>query len=80
MKMNGSKKFNLTDYTELVDLSDYEMTTRQAIMAKCKECCGFSTYEAMRCNCKTCALHRFFVRYTKKSTTRAKYMESIEDE
>lgn len=36
MKIKGSKKFNLRDYNELVDLSDYEMTIKQAVMAKCK--------------------------------------------
>ena len=28
MKIKGSKKFNLRDYNELVDLSDYEMTIK----------------------------------------------------
>lgn len=74
------KKFYLSDYNDLVDLSEYVMTPRQAILAKCKECCGFSSMEAHRCNIKTCALHNLLVRFTKKSVTRAKYLESIEDE
>ena len=28
MKIKGSKKFKLSDYNELVDLSDYEMSTK----------------------------------------------------
>ena len=74
------KKFYLSDYNELEDMSEYVMTPRQAILAKCKECCGFSSMEAHRCNIKTCALHNLLVRFTKKSVTRAKYLESIENE
>lgn len=74
------KKFNRLKYNSLEDMSEYSLTPRQAILAKCKECCGFSMYEACKCDIKTCALHNLLVRYTKKSTTRAKYLESIEDE
>ena len=66
------KKFKISEYTELKDLKDYEMTPRQAIIAKCKECCGFSMHEAFLCNCTTCALHSLFERYTKNSLTQKK--------
>ena len=72
MKFNGSKKFKLSDYNELVDLSDYEMTIKQAVMAKCKECCGFSSKEAILCNAKDCALHKLYQRYVRKSVTKIK--------
>ena len=72
MKFNGSKKFNLGDYNELVDFSDYEMSTKQAIMAKCKEWCGFSSHEAILCNAKDCALHKIYQHYVRNSKTKIK--------
>ena len=72
MKIKGSKKFNLRDYNELVDLSDYEMTIKQAVMAKCKECCGFSSKEAILKKKKNCALHKLYQRYVRKSITKIK--------
>ena len=72
MKFNGSKKFKLSDYNELVDLSDYEMSTKQAIMAKCKECSGFSSKEAILCNAKDCALHKIYQHYVRNSKTKIK--------
>lgn len=72
MKIKGNKKFNLRDYNELIDLSDYEMTIKQAVMAKCKECCGFSSKEAILCNAKDCALHKLYQRYVRKSVTKIK--------
>ena len=72
MKIKGSKKFNLRDYNELVDLSDYKMSIRQIIMAKCKECCGFSSKEAILCNAKDCALHKLYQRYVRNSVTKIK--------
>lgn len=54
------KEFSLKDYKELVDFRDYEKIGRkQAIQAKCKECCGFSSYEAHQCKVYTCALWPF---------------------
>lgn len=72
MKFNGSKKFKLSDYNELVDLTDYEMSTKQAIMAKCKECSGFSSKEAILCNAKDCALHKIYQYYVRNSKTKIK--------
>lgn len=46
------KKFLISEYNDLKDLSDYKMTPKQAIIAKCKECCGFSMHEAILCNAK----------------------------
>lgn len=66
------KKFLISEYKDLKDLSDYEMTPKQAIIANRKECCGFSMHEAILCNAKTCALHNLLVRYTKNNRTRKK--------
>lgn len=63
------KKFLISEYN---DLSDYEMTPKQAIIAKCKECCCFSMHEAILCNAKNCALHNLLVRYTKNNRTQKK--------
>ena len=71
------KKFNRLKYNSLEDMSEYSLTPRQAILAKCKECCGFSMYEACNCDIKTCALHNLLVRYTKKSLTRMKHEQDI---
>ncbi len=67
MNFKGTKKFKLSEYNELIDLSDYEMNTHQAIMTKCKECSGFSSHEAVLCNCKTCALHKIYQHYVRNS-------------
>ena len=48
------------------------MTIKQAVMAKCKECCGFSSKEAILCNAKDCALHKLYQRYVRKSVTKIK--------
>lgn len=65
-KNNGTKKFSMNDYKDLVDLSDYDMTTKQCIMAKCKECSGFSSHEARLCNNKSCALYKPYSFYIKR--------------
>lgn len=74
------KKFFISEYNEQKDLSDYEMTPRQAIMAKCKECCGFSMHEALLCQCTHCPLHGLFVRFTKNSRTRKKAQDKANDQ
>lgn len=66
------KKFFISEYNELEDLSDYEMTPKQAIIAKCKQCSCFNMQKAILCNVKNCALHNLLVRYTKTSRTRKK--------
>ena len=74
------KKFLLSEYDELKDLSDYQMCQKQAIMAKCKECCGFSMHEALLCDKVDCALHSLFCRYTKNSRTRKKAQDNANDQ
>ena len=58
---NSNKLDNITlrDYNELIDLSSYKLTPLQAIKLKCKECCGFNSFEVKQCNITTCALHQF---------------------
>lgn len=57
------KKFLISDYNQLCDMTQYELTYSSAVRAKCKECCGFSTKEAMKCDCKTCALYPAKMRF-----------------
>lgn len=64
-KLEGNKKFTVMDYNEIHDMSDYEMNTKQAIIAKCKECSGFQIHEARKCSDKTCVLNRFLKYYLK---------------
>ena len=74
------KKFLISEYNEQKDLSDYEMTPRQAIMAKCKECCCWSMHEALLCQCTHCPLHGLFVRFTKNSRTRQKMQDNTNNQ
>ena len=70
----------MSEYTEQKDLSDYFLTPRQAIMAKCKECCCWSMHEALLCQCKQCPLHSLFVRFTKNSRTRKKAQDKANNQ
>lgn len=57
------KEFNLNDYNSVRDLSNVELGPRQAILAFCKECCGFNNNEARLCPSKTCPLWRLSRKY-----------------
>ena len=74
------KKFLISEYNEQKDLSDYEMTPRQAIIAFCKQCCGWQMKLALLCQCKHCPLHSLFCRYTKNSRTRKKAHDKANDQ
>lgn len=55
-------KFNIVEFKSPTDFSNIELTPMQAIRAYCKECCGYSMYEAKRCEIKTCPLNKFITR------------------
>lgn len=74
------KKFLISEYNEQKDLSDYEMTPKQAIMAFCKMCCGWQMKEALLCQCTHCPLHGLFVRFTKNSRTRKKAQDNANNQ
>lgn len=74
------KKFKISEYTDQKDLSDYSLTPKQAIMAFCKQCCGWQMKEALLCQCKHCPLHSLFVRYTKNSRTRKKAQDNANNQ
>lgn len=63
------EKFDLGKYNNYVeDFTKYDkLTPKKAIMAKCKECCGYSVKEAKLCESKSCPLFMFNVRFYKKT-------------
>ena len=74
------KRFFIRDYNEQTDLYDYEMKPKQAILAKCKECCGFSMKEAILCQCTQCPLHGVFKKFTKHSLIRQKMQDNTNNQ
>ena len=57
------REFNINEYNSIRDLSKVELGPRQAILAYCKECCGFNYKEALACPSKTCPLWRISRKY-----------------
>lgn len=51
--------FKLYDYNDITDFSNIELTAKEAILAKCYDCCCFDGVEVKECNIKTCPLHQF---------------------
>lgn len=62
------KKFRISEYVKLEDMTGYELTPKWAILAKCKECSGFYPNEARLCTCRTCALYPLKEKYYKNPT------------
>lgn len=73
-------KITLRDYNSLVDLSRANLTPRQAILFKCRECCGFEWGEARACDSKTCALWQISRRYMNKQARTIKPMTEEQKE
>ena len=65
-------KITYRDYNKLVDLSKANLTPRQAILLKCKECSAFQDGEVRYCNCKTCALWEISRKYLSKTSRQKK--------
>lgn len=59
------KKFNLMDYNSDRDLSEYNLTAKQAILAYCKQCCCFQPSEVRLCPSKDCPLWKISRQYLK---------------
>jgi len=53
------RNFKLYDYNQLMDFTDIEMTAKEAICAKCHECCCFQATEVKKCKQTDCALFKF---------------------
>lgn len=59
------ENFKITDYNDVMDFSDIKLTPLKAIKLKCKECCGYNSREAKKCNIKTCPLNQFITKRNK---------------
>jgi len=54
------KKFNLSEFKNMVDFNDYEpLTPMMAIKAKCKECYCWDNTEMKKCDTYSCPLNQF---------------------
>ena len=57
-----------SEYNGLCDLSSANLTPKQAILMKCKECCAFQNNEVRLCNSKDCALWEISRKYLTHSS------------
>lgn len=54
------KKFKKQDYRDVTDFTKYEpLSVKEAIWAKCMDCCCYQFSEVKLCNVTTCPLHQF---------------------
>lgn len=51
--------FKLSEYNDRQDFSQVEITPKEAILAKCYECCCWDGSEVLACNIKHCPLWLF---------------------
>ena len=51
--------FKLKDYVDRVDFTEIELTMKQAILAKCLDCCCYEKSEVKTCTIKYCPLMKF---------------------
>ena len=56
-KMIKNHTFKLRNYTNRTDFTDIELTPKEAILAKCYDCCCYDRKEVKACNIKQCPLH-----------------------
>ena len=70
--------FKLKDYTDKTDFSEIKLTQRQAIMAKCYDCCCYDRNEVKLCESKTCPLYQYKKAYFNKEKSIRNY--TISDE
>lgn len=71
-------KFKLCDYNHLMDFSDIDMTAKEAICAKCHECCCFQATEVKQCKQTDCALYKFKEKWYKIPKRRVYSAKDIE--
>ena len=51
--------FKLRNYTERTDFSEIELTPKEAILAKCYDCCCYDRKEVKACNIVHCPLYKY---------------------
>lgn len=64
------KNFNLFYYKQPVDFTDIELTVKEAVISKCHECCAYQSSEVKACDCKTCSLYKFKLKWYKTPTSK----------
>ena len=62
--------FDLKSYQNLTDFSNIELSAKEAILAKCWDCCCYDAMEVKECNIKTCPLHQYKVKWYKVPRTK----------
>jgi len=62
--------FKLYNYDKPTDFSEIELTPREAILAKCYDCCCYDGNEVLLCDLKTCPLQQFKMKWFKKPRKR----------
>lgn len=53
------QKFKLIDYQCLTDFTDIDLSVKEAILAKCLDCCCWDYKEVRECGIKTCSLKKY---------------------
>lgn len=51
------KKFSLYEFCQSGDAREFEMTVKQAVIAKCFDCCCYDPSEVRQCTSVKCPLH-----------------------
>ena len=59
MDEKQKEKFKLVDYNNKTDFTNIELTFKQAILAKCWDCCCYDGKEVKKCDIKHCPLNKF---------------------
>jgi len=62
--------FKLYNYTNRTDFSDIELTPKEAILAKCYDCCCYDGDEVLMCEIKSCPLMKYKNKWFKKPRKR----------
>lgn len=60
--------FKLRDYTDRTDFSEIKLTQKQAILAKCYDCCCYDRKEVKLCEIKYCPLWQYKEKYLNKKS------------
>lgn len=59
--------FKLKNYDRSIDFSDIDLSFKEAILAKCWDCCCYDRKEVKLCNIKHCPLYKFKQKWINKN-------------
>ena len=65
--------FDFYKYTDRLDFTDIELTPKEAIVAKCFDCCCYDSEEVKLCDIKSCPLMKFKNKWFKKPRRKNEY-------